>query len=265
MVIPVPHRSLSFAVIIPMYNEQIGAERCVRAVSAALAEIDVPAEIIAIDDGSTDGTGEILGSLGTEGLPLIVIEHPANAGYGKALYTGVAEAIRRKHDYVLFMDSDLTNDPKYLPRFVDKMIMGFDVIKATRYAEGGGVEGVAWWKLAISVVGNHMAKLLLDMPISDCTNGFRAVKTKLLAGFEPRENGFAVIMEELFYLRHLTDQFCEVPYILRTRGEGMVESRFSFRPRTFWDYLKYPLRWGIGRKFTAAELHLNREKTSNDR
>src|SRR5436853_6431602 len=99
------------------------------------------------------------------------------------------------------MDSDLTNDPSYLRAFAERMADGADVIKASRYVAGGGTRGVPRWRSALSRVGNLTARLLFGLPVRDCTNGFRAVRTDLLSAVDLHENGFAVIMEELHQLR----------------------------------------------------------------
>jgi dolichol-phosphate mannosyltransferase len=153
----------------------------------------------------------------------------------------VQEAERRSLDYVLFMDSDLTNDPRYLAAFAERMLAGFDVIKGSRYVRGGGVEGVPGWRVAVSQLGNVVARVLFGLPVSDCTNGFRAVRTSLLSAVELEERGFAVIMEELHRLRPLARTYAEVPIVLTTRGNELRPSSFSFGPRAMAGYLRYPL------------------------
>lgn len=244
--------ALSFAVVVAMYNEAVSAEGCVRSISGTLQDLPGRSCLIVVNDGSTDCTAEILERLRTEDPDLTIITHSQNEGYGEALYTGVSEAARRKFNYVLFMDSDLTNDPAYLPRFVEKMRDGFDVIKATRYSGGGSVDGVPFWKRLISVVGNRLAKFLFRISINDCTNGFRAIRTDLLVKIHPRETGFAVIMEELFYLKHMTNSFAEIPYTLKTHNTKLRMSSFKYTAKVFWDYLKYPLRWFLGLRLPSG-------------
>jgi dolichol-phosphate mannosyltransferase len=138
------------------------------------------------------------------------------------------------------MDSDLTNDPAYLGDFATEMARGADVIKASRYVAGGGVDGVPGWREWLSVVGNAVARLLFRLPVRDCTNGFRAVRTELLTAINLEENGFAVIMEELYRLRPLAQSYAEVPIVLTARTDDLRPSSFSFGPRAMLRYLKYP-------------------------
>jgi len=234
--------TVSFAVVIPMYNEEFGVEKCVRTVCQALDLFTNRTALIAVNDGSYDRTGLMLSQLEKEYPSLIVVTHEKNQGYGCGLQTGVRWAAELKFDYVLFMDSDLTNDPKYLPLFVEQMEQGFDVIKASRYIKGGAMAGVPAWRMTISIVGNRIARLLYGLPINDCTNGFRALKTNLLQQMRLQEPGFVIIMEELYQAKFLAKTFCEVPYTLTTRSGTIRPSSFVYHPKIFYDYLKYAVK-----------------------
>lgn len=233
--------SLSFAVIIPMFNEETGAEPCVRRVCEELSRLPQRNGLIVINDGSKDRTWEVLQRVAPEFDRLILVNHPENRGYGAALKTGIQQAGQGGFDYVLFMDSDLTNDPVDIPKFVDKMKEGFDVIKASRYSHGGGVGGVPAYRYWISRVGNLLAHWLYGIPIWDCTNGFRAIKLKLIRSMNLQANNFSIIMEELYYSKYLAQSFCHVPVILTPRAENLRQTSFNYRPRIFYEYFKYPV------------------------
>ena len=194
---PNPFRLQSFCVIIPMYNEEGAAETCVRRVCSALQVVPYRSALIIVNDGSLDRTGEILSALASSVPNLVVVQHARNAGYGAALRTGVERARQEAYDYALFMDSDMTNDPADIVRFVEKMEQGTDVIKASRYIPGGGMTGVPFARRVISWTGNIIARTLFGMGLSDCTNGFRAVKIDVLSRMNLAENGFPIIVEEL--------------------------------------------------------------------
>jgi dolichol-phosphate mannosyltransferase len=235
-------KSFSFAVMIPMYNEEVGAEECVRRVCGVLSAIQHRNALIVVNDGSKDSTAIILQQLAPEFSQLVIVTHETNKGYGAALRTGGQRAAQDGFDYVLFMDSDLTNDPEDIPKFVQKMEQGYDVIKATRYSHGGATEGVPAYRVSISRIGNLIAQALFRLPIRDCTNGFRAVRTSILKGIELKANNFSVIMEELFYLKYAAKSFANVPVVLTDRSEEQRPTSFRYRPGIFYDYLKYPLR-----------------------
>lgn len=236
----------SFAVVIPMFNEASGAERCVREVCGALGGLGNRSSLIVVEDGSRDGTGDTLRRLAPSEPALRVIFHEVNKGYGAALRTGTSAAAEAGFEYVLFMDSDLTNSPQDIRRFAAEMPRKTDVIKATRYSAGGGVSGVPFYRVVISSFGNWLARALFRLPLRDCTNGFRAVRTSLLVQMELEERKFPIIMEELWWCCFLAKTFAEVPVTLTNRDPGLRPTNFGYRPRVFVDYLKYPLKAVFG-------------------
>jgi glycosyltransferase involved in cell wall biosynthesis len=229
-----------------MYNEQAGAEDCVRAVCDEVSRLPNRTTLIAVNDGSKDGTGEILERLAPLEPYLTVVTHGRNRGYGAALRTGLERAAQDGYEYVLYMDSDLTNHPSDIPRFASKMAEGPDIIKATRYSRGGRVSGVPFYRVAISRTGNLLARLLYRLPIHDCTNGFRAARVDLMLRMDLKENRFPIIMEELYWSKFLARTFAEVPVVLTNRRGEQRPTSFSYKPRVFYDYLKYPLRAFLG-------------------
>jgi len=235
-----------------MFNEAAGAERCVVEVSRALEKLPHRSRLIVVDDGSRDGTAAILERVAPATPLLQVVTHPTNRGYGAALRTGVEAAHEGRFDYVLFMDSDLTNSPADVPRFVAEMERGADVVKATRYSGGGGVSGVPFSRWIVSAVGNRIARALFGVPIHDCTNGFRAVKVSLLERMALRERRFPVIMEELHWCRFLARTYAEVPVVLTARRADQRPTAFVYRPSVFWSYLKYPLLAFLRRRPAAC-------------
>jgi dolichol-phosphate mannosyltransferase len=229
----------SFAVVIPMFNEEAGARRCILEVFRVLDELPNRATLIAVDDGSTDNTLEILQSFQDEDANLRLVKNEANLGYGAALKAGVAEAALMRLDYVVFMDSDLTNDPADIRRFVEEMGRGTDVIKASRYVEGGSVAGVPLRRRLVSHWGNIIGRALFRVGIRDCTNGFRAVKTNIVASMSLREDRFAIIVEELYLCTFAASTFAEIPVVLGNREQDQRSTAFSYGPSTFFKYLKY--------------------------
>lgn len=229
-----------------MYNEEMGAEICVRAVCEELRNLPNRSTLIAVNDGSGDKTGEILAHLVLEQPDLTVVNHARNLGYGAALRTGVEKAAAEGYDYVLFMDSDLTNNPRDIPQFVAKMEEGIDIIKATRYSHGGRMSGVPFHRRAISASGNAIARILFGLPLHDCTNGFRAGRVNLLMQMKLTEKRFAIIMEELYWSKFLAKTYAEVPVVLTNRTGKQRRTSFSYRPSVFSEYLQYPVRARLG-------------------
>jgi len=229
-----------------MFNEEAGASACVSTVCAELQRLDPNARLFVVEDGSRDRTAEILGDLESMTPALKVLFHAENRGYGQALVTGGHAAHDTGFDYVVFMDSDLTNDPKDIARFLPKMREGHDCIKASRYIPDGGMIGVPWFRRVISRGANSVARILMRIPIHDLTNGFRAVRTSAFVRIPFRERKFAIIMEELYHMKRMGCSFAEVPNILRARSGEQRATSFSYRPSTFAHYLKYPVKSFLG-------------------
>jgi dolichol-phosphate mannosyltransferase len=240
------------AVIIPMFNEQCGAERCVREVSRVLAAKLPPTLLFVVDDGSSDNTAEILRGLEREPLPLRVVYCPVNGGYGAALLEGAKAARTAGFDFGLFMDSDLTNDPELIPVFENAIQTGVDVVKASRYIPQGGMSGVPWFRQAVSRYGNVIASKLCGIGVRDCTNGFRAVRLSLLADVRFKERGFPSIVEEVYLLKRAGAVFSEVPYILTSRSDNQDGSKFRYTFQTFYRYLKYCVLAALHRRKQAG-------------
>ena len=238
--------ALSFCIVVPMYNEEQNVKICVERLMSQLEFIAVPGHLIAVNDGSMDQTLDKLKELEQIYPEIIVVNREQNGGYGAALSSGVDEAAIRGYDYALFMGADLTDNPDYIPEFVNKMLQGYDVIKASRYVPGGGVDGVPFSRSFISIIGNYLARNLFHLPVSDCTNGFRAVKVDLLKKMPFSEPGFAVIMEELYHLKYQANSFVDIPYVLTSRAADQGKSKFSYKPKVLLTYLWYPVKAFFG-------------------
>lgn len=231
-----PHPS--FVVALPMYNEEAYAEKCIRAIFPVLDGIKLPNAIVAINDGSGDNTLSILERLKLEYKRLHIVDHHINLGYGAAIKSAYQFGIENGYDYVLFMDADLTQDPHYILNFLPHMINGVDFIKASRYIKGSRVIGVSHFRIIISSLGNTFARLAFHLPITDYTNGFRAVKTSIASHFQLRENHFAVLVEEVWQAKHIAKTYAEVCYLLSARKNAQ-DSKFNYDFTIYKLYLKY--------------------------
>ncbi len=235
---------MKICIIIPMYNEERIAKQSLETIISYADELPSDTSVLVVNDGSKDDTEKIVKAIIRERGNSIMklVSHDKNQGYGAALKTGMHYAAEQNYDYALFMDSDLTNHPRYLKSFYKKIEAGCDYIKATRYANGGAIKDVPRMHRIMSAFGNKLARLLYGLPLTDLTNGFRAVKVDLLRKMDLKEPGFTIIMEELYLAKFMTDSFCEIPSELTSRSAGQGKSKFSYGPGTCFRYLKYPLK-----------------------
>lgn len=226
-----------------MYNERPNVAPCIHRLTVFLQKVPTRTAIIAVDDGSVDGTLGELRSLESAIPNLIVEARSQNGGYGAANRTGFAAALREGFEYAVVMDADGTQDPTYIEGFFAPMQAGTDFIKATRYARGGRVVGVDRRRYMVSWVGNGLARIALRCNLTDYTNGFRAIRSSLLSRLDTHETSFVVLLEEIRLARKLRATFAEAPYTLTVRDNDVSASKFSYSWRVYVKYLKYLFLW----------------------
>ncbi len=154
-----PERGLT--VVIPAYNEEKGIREVVDRILAALKDSSVPYEVIVVDDGSKDQTMEALRE-----MPVRVLQHETNRGYGAALKTGVRAS---QYLHVCIVDADGTYEEKDLPKLMEQM-ENFDMVVAARTGKGAKIPLIrrpAKWIL------NRLANFLSETRIPDLNSGFR--------------------------------------------------------------------------------------------
>lgn len=232
----------SLGVVVPVYNEQATIERGLRAIVDAAGRYQGEALVIAVDDGSSDGSLAILERLAAELDLLGVSRHEANQGYGAALRTGARRARELELDYVAFIDSDLTNPPEDLLAIGRLAAEGHRYIKASRFVEGGSMAAVPLRRRSVSRAGNLVGAALFGAGIHDVTNGFRAVRLADYSLWPLRETGFAAIVEELYWALHDGLEVVEFPTVLTARREDQRGSAFPYSAGLIRSYLRYPLR-----------------------
>ena len=183
----------------------------------------------------------------SDGFDVDVVAKAHNAGYGAALRTGVERAHSVGAQWVLFMDSDLTNPPADILTLASGMAGAVDVVKACRYCNGGGMVGVPLGRRMFSRVGNVVARLLVGPPHRDPTNGFRAFRTDRYLELPVRDSGFSVILEELHHARRAGLRGVDVPSTLTSRAQDLRPTSFRYSPGQIWAYLRWPLRTALDR------------------
>jgi glycosyltransferase involved in cell wall biosynthesis len=237
---------MDLAVVVPMYNEEAGARHCVERILGELEALPCSSRLVAVDDGSTDATLAILRAAVADGLDLDVVASPANQGYGGALRTGAARAAELGASWALFMDSDLTNPPEHIGRFLAAMGPDVDVVKACRFPHGDAGT-VPLKRRAFARVAAVLARTLGGGPHRDPTNGYRAVRVDRYLELPLADRGFSVIMEEQYWARRVGLRGVDVPTTLSARATGLRPSSFQYSRQQLWAYLRWPLRTAADR------------------
>jgi dolichol-phosphate mannosyltransferase len=223
------------SVVIPMFNEAENAIVTVRRVEETLSKFEGPWEIIAVNDGSTDGTLEILKGLAASDDRVRVVSYPRNSGRGRALRTGFKEARGR---WVVSIDADLSYAPEYILSLTD-VLRGepeVDLVLASPYMPGGGVREVPFLRLLISSLGNRVLRMMMPGRVYTSTGIFRAYRRRVLDSIELESDGKEIHLEILSKAMALGFRVKEFPAVLTGRKRGT--SKFRFR-RTALSHLVF--------------------------
>lgn len=191
--------------------------------------------IVAVDDGSTDGTLNVLLELKREvGTKLVVLNHPRNRGLFGALKTAFNEISKHvvEEDVILTMDADRTHDLSYIPIMI-RACKGCDVVVASRYVERGAQFGVPWYRVFSSRVVNHLINVFFNLKVKDITSNFRCYRAgvllKLLGHYGDQfieSNGFEGVAELLIKIHKFGFSICEIPFRLdysHRRGKSKLK------------------------------------------
>ena len=209
-------------VIIPTYNEKENVEAIVRAVFA----LDHGFDILIIDDGSPDGTAQIVKNLqATEfAYRLHLVERKGKLGLGTAYIAGFKWALAEGYDYVFEMDADFSHDPKDLTRLYEACaVEGYDVAIGSRYVSGVNVVNWPMGRVLMSYYASKYVRLVTGVPIHDTTAGFKCYRRCVLETIDLdaiRFKGYAFQIEMKFTAYKLGFKIKEVPVIFVNRQLG---------------------------------------------
>ena len=210
-------------VIIPTYNERENIEAIVRAVFG-LAE---SFHVLIVDDGSPDGTAQIVRDLqaGEYAGRLHLHERSGKLGLGTAYIAGFRWGLARNYEFLIEMDADFSHNPADLPRLLAKCRNdGADVAVGSRYCRGGHVENWPWERHFYSRGGSLYTRLITWMPVSDPTAGFVCWRRKVLETIDLDKIhfvGYAFQIEMKFAAWELGFVIREVPITFKDRELGV--------------------------------------------
>jgi len=211
-------------IIIPTYDERDNVEAISREALAALPS----AEILFVDDGSPDGTGDVLDSMVAEEPRIHVLHREGKLGLGTAYLRGFEYALERDYDFVFEMDADFSHDPAYLPQMYERAVAGADVVIGSRYVAGGGTDNWGVGRRLISKAGGIYARAVLGMPVQDPTAGFVCYRRRALEVLElesVRSNGYSFQIEMKYRAHRAGLRIEEFPIVFHDRRVG--ESKMS--------------------------------------
>jgi glycosyltransferase involved in cell wall biosynthesis len=230
------------SVVMPCLNEADTLETCIRKARQALRENNIAGEIIIADNGSTDSSQHIASRMGAR------VIHVDSKGYGNALMGGVAAA---RGTFIIMGDADDSYDFLEIPRFVEKLRAGYDLIQGCRLSSGGGkiMPGAMpvlhrWWgNPMFSAMARHWFKAQV---IHDVYCGFRGFTKEFYQRLNPRCTGMEFATEMIIKASLFREKISEVPITLHRDGRKSHAPHLkTFRDgwRTLRFFLMYSPRW----------------------
>ena len=218
-------RPVELSIIAPTYNEVENLEALVAEVGSALRGIEY--EILICDDDSPDRTWARAEEIGRRDPRVRVLRRTKDRGLARAVVDGFTHA---RGKAVACIDADLQHDPAILPRMLQALRDGAELVVASRYVPGGGTANWNWRRRFTSWVAARMADYSLGVPLHDPMSGYFLLRR---ADFLPlrhklNPDGFKILLEIAAQLQPA--RVCEVPYTFRLRqaGKSKLSSRVIF-------------------------------------
>ncbi len=225
-------------IIIPTYNEKENVERMIRKVFS----LSFSFHVLIVDDGSPDGTADIVKRLMQEFSDrLFIEERKGKLGLGTAYIHGFKWALARKYEYIFEMDCDFSHNPEDLIRLREACVNGADVAIGSRYIKDGKIENWPKGRVLMSYFASVYVRIVLFVPIHDTTAGFKCYKRNVLERIHFNEIkfvGYAFQIEMKYTAYKLGFKIVEVPITFTDRTEGVSKMSKGIFKEAFWGVLQ---------------------------
>ena len=230
-------------VVIPTYNEVDNLADVVARVRRSAPQVDV----LVVDDGSPDGTGDLADRLAAEDPQVRVVHRRAKEGLGAAYREGFRVALAAGYDVIGEMDADGSHLPEQLPLLLDA-IRDADLVIGSRWVPGGSVVNWPWHRRALSRGGNLYTQVLLGIRVRDATAGFRLFRRQALEAVhldQVQSHGYVFQVDLAHRVLQAGLRVREVPirFVERERGSSKMT------PEIARESLVLITRWGLAERF----------------
>ena len=187
------------------------------------------ASILVVDDGSPDGTGDIVEKLSESDEQVFLLRRYQKDGLGSAYRAGFAWGLERGFDAFVEIDADFSHDPAALPQLIEAAENGAGVVIGSRYVAGGEIPAWTWYRQLLSRGGNQYASILLGLKVKDATAGFRVYSADALRDIDyssVEADGYGFQVEMTYRARRAQQVIKEVPisFVDREVGESKMSS-----------------------------------------
>ena len=216
-------------IIIPTYNEKENIENILNKVFS----LEKSFHVLIVDDGSPDGTANIVKRLQNTHSGLFIEERKGKLGLGTAYIHGFKWALKRDYQFIYEMDADFSHNPDDLPRLYEACNQNGDVAIGSRYVKGVNIVNWPMSRLLMSYFASKYVKLITGLPIHDSTAGFKCYRREVLEKIKLDKIqfvGYAFQIEMKFKAWKHGFNVVEVPVIFtdRTEGESKMSSDIFF-------------------------------------
>lgn len=206
-------------VIIPTYNESENIEKVIRKVFS----LEVPFDILVVDDNSPDGTSGLVKEFQKEFDRLFLELRQKKDGLGKAYVHGFKWALKNQYQYIFEMDADLSHNPEDLPRLLKTLQTDADMVIGSRYSHGVNVVNWPMSRVLLSYTASKYARFVTNLPIKDATAGFVGYKKEVLESLDLNKikfKGYGFQIEMKYRVWKKKFRLKEVPIIFTNRVAG---------------------------------------------
>jgi dolichol-phosphate mannosyltransferase len=228
-------------VIIPTYNEKENIEKIIRYVILLEGNFN----ILIIDDGSPDGTAQIVKALQKEFIDRIfMLERKGKLGLGTAYITGFRWAIEEGYEYIFEMDADFSHNPDDLKRLFIACKDGADVAIGSRYISGVNVVNWPMGRVLMSYCASMYVRFVTRMNVMDTTAGFKCYRHQVLRSInfdKIRLKGYGFQIEMKFTAWKLGFKIVEVPIIFTDRKMGSSKMSGGIFNEALWGVMRMKL------------------------
>lgn len=201
----------NIAIIIPSYNASKSIIPTIKKVLTYLPK----SRIIVVDDNSPDKSAELIKNRFVYDKRIALITRKSKGGRGSAILRGFQEGLKdKKIVFFVEMDADLCHDPKYIPIMIDKCDL-HDAVVASKYLKKSSIKGLNLKRKIFSKIVNFYIKLMLQVPITDFTNGFRCYRRSALEKIDFNSfhsKGFIVLSEIIYKIYKNKGSLGEIPF-----------------------------------------------------
>ncbi len=235
-------------VTIPTYNEANNISRLL----TILMNLDMDVDVLILDDGSPDGTADLVKKKQKEHPGRIhMIERKEKMGLGSAYIKGFQYALENGYEYICEMDADFSHNPEDIPKLVNPVKAGeTDIAIGSRYSNGISIVNWPLSRLILSYGANLYARCITGLPVKDTTAGFKCIHRNVLSKVnieKIKSNGYAFQIEIHFRAWKAGFRLKEVSIIFREREEGVSKMSKAIVREAIWRVWALKLRSIFGK------------------